>query len=117
MHVVRRDQRDAKFARERDQLLVERFEQVFQAIVALELDIVVVAKELEIFFQFGFGSLDVALLQELRDLALGAAAGRDQALVVLLQCLPVDPRFVVKALEVGDRSQFEEIVVTGQIFG
>ena len=57
------------------------------------------------------GPLDVAGQQGLEHHAAQAPGGGDQAGVVALEQLPVDPGLVVVALEVGGRGQLHEVAV------
>ena len=57
------------------------------------------------------GLLVVAGQQRLEHHPAEAPGGGDDALVVALEQLPVDPRLVVVALEVGGRRQLEQVLV------
>ena len=59
----------------------------------------------------------VAGEQRLGDDAAEAAGRRDQALVVAFEQLPVDPRLVVVALEVGVGGELHQVAVAGARLG
>src|ERR1700709_1899729 len=60
---------------------------------------------------FGQRALGVAVQQRLQDVASEAAGGRDQAVVVALQQLPVDLRLVVVALHERQARQLDQVAV------
>ena len=59
----------------------------------------------------------VALQQRLQHVAAEAAGGGDEALVVPLEQLPVDPGLVVVALEEGPAGELDEVAVAGVVLG
>jgi hypothetical protein len=59
----------------------------------------------------GLGLRPVVGQQGLEHHAAQAAGGGDQALVVALEQLPVEPGLVVVALEVGGRGQLQQVAV------
>jgi len=86
--------------------------------VVLELDEhVLVAEQLLEELEHGLGLVVAFGEHERGDLALEARREADEAVVVLGQALLVDPRPVVKALEVADRGELEQVAVAGVVLG
>ena len=78
----------------------------------LKLQIKIITKKIGISLETLFGEFIVTFLEKLGDFTLGTARSDNQTFVVLDQCFPVQPRFVVKALEVSNAGEFEQVVVT-----
>jgi hypothetical protein len=110
VRVVRGEQRRADLASDLDELRI-RVPLRRQAVV-LELDEQVVLAE-DLLQPAGLreGRLLVALEQRLEDVTAEAARRGDEAVVVLLEQLPVDLRLVVVALEEGEARQLDEVAV------
>ena len=113
VHVVRvvgRDQRGADRAGDLDQLRV-RVALGLQTVV-LQLDEeVVLPEDLLQSCRLVEGPLVVALEQRLQDVTAEAAGGRDEALVVPAEQLPVHPRLVVVALHEGQAGQLDQVAI------
>ena len=110
VRVVGGEQRRAHVARQPDELRVHL--QLLGQAVVLQLDEERVAPEdrLEAVDVLP-GELVVVLQDRLRDRAAEAAGGADEALVVLLEQLEVDPRLLEEAVEVRVRRHLDEVAV------
>ena len=108
VHVVRRHQRQAQLARQRDQLLVHR--PLLRQAVVLHLEIKpVLAQDLGVFAGEPPRLVVEAVLERLGHLALQARGERDQALMVFRQQRAVDARLVVVAVEVRLAHQLHQV--------
>src|SRR5206468_8556722 len=86
---------------------------LFQA-VCLHLEVVLILPEdLPILPRRADGPLHVLLADEVGDLSAEATRERNQAVMVLLQQLLVDPRLVLEPFEVGLPHQLEEVLIPG----
>src|SRR2546426_3159836 len=82
--------------------------------VRLHLEVVLILPEdLLILPRRADGSLHVLLTDQVGDLAAEATRERNQAVMVLLQQLLVDPRLVIEPFEVGLTHQFDEVLIPG----
>ena len=86
-------------------------------LVALHLEVEVVAEKVFVPFDGGFGFLEVAAVDGSRDLAGQTGGAADDAFVVFLQELAVDLGFLVEAVDEGVGAELHEVVVAGHVLG
>ena len=116
VQVVGDDEREADLGRQPDQLLVEPL--LFGHAVVLELEEeAVLAEDVAVLPGHLSGELPVVDLERLRDLAAQARREPDEPGAVPGEVLPVDPRLVVVAVEVGVGREPAEVLVAGPVLG
>ncbi len=85
-------------------------------VVVLNLDVVVVPEDVQVLLKLLPGRLLALVQNHLRHLALQAAGGGHEALVVLAEEVKVDARLVVEALQEGGRGELHQVLVAGLVF-
>src|SRR5450759_3975943 len=116
VEVVRDRERQANLRRKTEQLLVEPTLERDPVVLELQEE-VALAQDLAVLAREPASGLPVVDLERLRDLPAQAGGHPDQPLAVPGQVLPVDPRLVVVALEVGVCHEPAQVPVAHQVLG
>ena len=84
--------------------------------VVLQLEIIILAKEVLIPHGGLARALEIVIEQQTRHFATKAGAHGDEAIVIVCEQLAVDTRMIIKAFERAQRHELAEIAIAGVVF-